>query len=361
MKRLLLFFLVISVHAFAVEEYYSITRSIRSLGMGGAFYGLSNDEYALFYNPAGLSLYTGESQGMLRINAQMSPNMISALKTLTKSGNQKIGNVVDSLLSYQGQPIYGQFGLLPFYLRKHFAVGLLIADTKMNFDILGKGIDSSVDVSAISDSGLVVGYARPLFLPELHVGLNAKLLYRAGGREYFSALDIATNQSFNLSPKNIGGAGAGVDFDLGATYELQGIPWGLLNRASLVFNNLVGSTFPIGRQGGNPPALTRMFTLAYYTVLPGWNFIDNFHLLLDLAEFNLGGEASADYGQRVGSFFKHVNWGVEMPIRWFSLRAGFHQGYITAGFGVNLKYARLDFATYGEELAEGPGRLQSRR
>lgn len=361
MKRIILVALFFSISGYSVQEYYSTSRSIRSLGMGGAFYGLSNDEYALFYNPAGLSLYNGESEFMLRINAQMAPKTPSALSTLTKGGTKSVSSVVDSLTANQGTPLYGNAGLLPYYMMKHFAIGLLLADTKFNFAILGKEIDTSVDVTAISDSGLVVGYARSIIDPNLHIGLNSKLLFRAGGKKKFTALDIAQKQSFNLNPKDIGGAGGGIDFDLGATYELPMLPWGLVNRASLVLSNLVASDFSMGRQGGTPPRNARSFTLGYYTVFPGWNFVDNFHVLVDFAEFNLGGESDRDYGQRVGSFFKHVNFGVEMPINWFTFRAGFHQGYITAGFGVNAKYMRLDFATYGEELAGGPGRLQSRR
>ena len=44
MKKLLLIsILALNSQAFALREYYSISRSIRALGMGGAFYGLFND------------------------------------------------------------------------------------------------------------------------------------------------------------------------------------------------------------------------------------------------------------------------------------------------------------------------------
>jgi hypothetical protein len=365
MKKIILLVLILTSPVFAVKEYYSLTRSIRSLGMGGAFYGLSNDEYALFYNPAGLSLYTGEAGGMLRINAQAAPDSLSAFKTLsdlTKSSNT-ISRTVDALQKYQGKPLYAGAGLLPFFHMKNFGVALLLADTKTDLAILGKELDTSVDLTAISDSGLVVGYGRSIpGLEDLHVGINAKFIFRAGGKKVFSVLDIAQNRSVNLSPKDLGGAGAGVDFDLGSTYELHGLPWGIANRISLSLNNLVASSFTISRTGGRPPQLTRMASLGYYTVFEGWEFIDNFHVLLDLAEFNLGGESDTDYGARTGSIWKHVNIGVEMPMSFFALRAGLHQGYLTAGFGLNLTYVKLDFATYEEELSHsGPGRLGSRR
>lgn len=49
---LLVFFFVGSVHA---ELFENNTLGGRVLGMGGAFTGLSDDNYALFYNPAGLA------------------------------------------------------------------------------------------------------------------------------------------------------------------------------------------------------------------------------------------------------------------------------------------------------------------
>src|SRR4051812_5301322 len=69
--------------SFALKEYYSISRSIRALGMGGAFYGLSDDESSLFYNPAGLDVYRGSGGSMLSLNAHAANATISALKTLS--------------------------------------------------------------------------------------------------------------------------------------------------------------------------------------------------------------------------------------------------------------------------------------
>ena len=98
-----------------------------------------------------------------------------------------------------------------------------------------------------------------------------------------------------------------------------------------------------------------------YSVFPGVWKIDNFHLLIDFAEFNLGGETDSERGARTGSVWKHVNIGTEIPIGIMSLRAGLSQGNLSAGLGFNFKIARLDFATYGEELGYLPGKLTSRR
>jgi hypothetical protein len=352
---------VMTTRGWALDEYYALSRSIRSLGMGGAFYGLSDDEYALFYNPAGLARYRGEGQIMLGINTQMataSPSAISQILNLKGAG---VSTIVTSLNSFDGTPIYAGVGLFPYYLSKNLAIGLLIADTKAQVALLGNNFDTSVDLTAIIDSGLVIGYARPLFTEGLYLGVNTKAILRAGGHKAFSVLDIAQNSNFNLNPRDLGGTGFGIDFDLGATYELPPIGFGVSNAVSLTLTNLLASQMMLALNYGSPPTLERMGSIGFHSVLAGYGPFDNFHLLLDLAEFDLGGEPNLDFGDRVGSLFKHVNFGVEAPMNWLVLRAGFHQGNFTAGVGIRTFIVQVDLATYAEELFQGVNRLSSRR
>ncbi len=38
------------------QEYPRMMTSVRAMGMGNAFFGVSDDKYAAFYNPAGLAM-----------------------------------------------------------------------------------------------------------------------------------------------------------------------------------------------------------------------------------------------------------------------------------------------------------------
>lgn len=253
-------------------------------------------------------------------------------------------------------------GLFPYYLQKNFAIGLLLADTKANFDVTGAGVDTSLRVAALSDSGIVIGYGRSVGY-NLHVGLNTKFIVRAGGKKTYTTTDIAQSGSSSLKLTDLGGAGAGIDFDLGAIYEIpEGLfPWALGHRFSLTITNLLASSFRISAQG-NPPQLPRYVSLGSYTIFKGIGPINNFIFLLDLAEFGLGGQSDEELGARSGSFWKHVNLGVEMPMgRIFALRTGFRQGNFTLGLGLNLKYMKLDFAWYAEELGTKVGTNSERR
>ena len=184
MKKTLLLLVLLCSPVFAMKEYYSISKSIRALGMGGAFYGLSDDEYALFYNPAGLAEYRGKWElGLLNVNADIGSALPSALSTITGiKGGGSVSDIVSKLQQFQGVPLYGNAGVaLPFFHMKNFAIGLLLADAKLDMAVLGANLSMSLDVTAISDTGLVVGYGRHI-LDNLAVGMNAKYhLLRAGG------------------------------------------------------------------------------------------------------------------------------------------------------------------------------------
>ncbi len=160
MRGILLFIFVLSSQAFAIKEYYSLTKSIRSLGMGGAIYATSNDEYALFYNPSGLSDYKGDPEWRVSLTAITQFQTIPAFLNVLSLNGAPTSQIIDTLQQYQGTPLHLATNLFPFYLRKNFAIGLLLFDTKVNADFLGKDIDSTIDLTAISDSGLVIGYGR---------------------------------------------------------------------------------------------------------------------------------------------------------------------------------------------------------
>lgn len=345
------------------------------MGMGGAFFGLSDDEYALFSNPAGLSLRKSGTEAMLRVNGHVSSDAISSFNKFKDIGGASLQSKIAALDETKGKPLSANVGALPYFVTKNLGVGILIADTKLNFNISkGKteidallGQPASVlqatevaDMTFISDSGLVIGYAQSFADPGLHIGANLKGLFRAGGRKGFTAADYFGGQKIDIDPKQIGGYGIGIDLDLGATYEMYMLPFGVVSRASVVLSNLLATEYSMGASG-RAPRQVRTANLGWATVFNGYSFVDNFNVLLDISNIPLGGESNPNLGARnTGSFLKKVNFGVEAPIGRLALRAGLNQGYLSAGFGVNLYAARIDFATYAEETGDAT-RQGSRR
>lgn len=360
--------LLLSANSFATKRYYSLSRSVRAHGMGGAFYGISDDEYALFYNPAGLGFYRGGGHFTLSTRAAVTVDTVSSLSTLTSSfsSGKTTTELVNSFLALQGKPLGGNISFMPSFVTKKFALGILLPDIKTDLSVLGAGLDTTFDVTVLADAGLLLAFAKTFMADTLSVGVTPKFVARVGGTKSFPALDIVQGDTAGLDVNSIGGAGAGFDFDVGATYRLTTIPFGVANRASLVLTNVLASSYPIGSTKGSSsaagvPGLTRMVSLGWFTAFSGVSVIDNFNLVADLAEFGIGGESDPDRGGRGGSFWKHLNIGVEAPVRgWFIPRAGIHQGNVTAGFGVRARVLQLDYAWFGEELLGGVGRYTAR-
>lgn len=362
MSKLAFFILAVALPVFGMKEYYSLSRSIRALGMGGVFYGVSDDEYALFYNPAGVSLFQGKPRGMINLSGQVGNRTFSAYDTTKNLSSKPLAEQIDLLTAYQGDPIYLGASVFPYFLMKHLAVGVLLGDAKVDYLLSGKELDSAVDFTAIVDSGLLVSYGRTLGNENTHVGLTAKGILRSGGRITLTLADIVLGNKININPSDLGGTGFGIDFDFGLMYDIPYLPWGEANRISLVASNLLASQFTMGSKStGQPPGLTRTFSLGWHSVFSGGKIVDHYHLMADLAEFQLGGESDPDLGARTGKILKHLNLGVEIPVGVLTIRTGVHQGYISLGLGLNFKYAKIDVATYQEELSSAPGRLPSRR
>ncbi len=362
----IIFFLILFFvpSAFAtLNEYFTTSPNIRGLGMGGAIYNLSDDDAALFYNPAGFALYRGKGGGYLSIAGQAVPESIGVLSSVTQ-GQNDASLLASKLEAYQGTPHYlAVTPFFPYYIRKNFGIGLLAGDTKLNFMLGGKGIDSTLELAGVSDSGLFIGFAQSFFENHsLHVGTNLKFMGRAGGRKTFTVEDIAKKGSLDFNPHKLGGYGAGIDFDFGVIFDLPELPFGTLSRISANINNVLANRMTWAQRGGAVPGLPRTLNFGTHTYFAGWDWFDSFLFSIDFAEFQVGGEQDPAYGARQGNFFKHLNLGFEAPMRrWFIPRLGIHQGYFTTGFGIHFRAFKFDFATYEEELGYGPGRLSSRR
>src|SRR5690606_22775652 len=98
-RALVFSWLVISGTGHALNEYYSISRSPRALGMGGAFYGLSDDQHALFYNPAGLTAYRGGNRIMAQFKGDVSGSLTSLLSSLPEQ-TDSVDQWIDELDSF---------------------------------------------------------------------------------------------------------------------------------------------------------------------------------------------------------------------------------------------------------------------
>ncbi len=353
MKKILLITLslLISTAAFATG-YDMMYRGSRPMGMGGAFTAVSDDENALFYNPAGLNRIKPGEGKIVVLNPQVVLNT-SAMNVVSKIKDKMTENPIDALTPYIGQNMHVTFmPSMPFFVRHNFAVALLLPTLK-NDTQLRRNVAVQAIENVVMDSGLMFGFAHGFLQDRLSVGANIKFLVRGAGHVTFDAVQLYTKQ--NVAFKDIGGYGFGVDGDIGAIYTFNKVAF-FVPSVGLTINNIGATKFPT-HFGSDRNVINESFRLkrsvglgSKFEMPSGWHF-SKWIIAFDIN--NIG---------QSGTMFKKVHLGTEAWLfDFFGLRGGVNQGYFTFGLSLNVPVVQIDFFTYGEELGESAGSRSDRR
>lgn len=321
------------------------TPSIRALGMGGAFYGVSDDKYSAFYNPAGLAKNKDWSFD-IPIVAGMNNNMMSILPDIFSLASGSTNpNYLADLLSTK---LLGKYinatpiTFFPAVVYKNWSVGLF-ANANINAVTYNPALPQ-MGVKANADFG-VMGSFSYSFLKDktLHFGVSLVGLWRMA--TYFEK-DVASlykdGANFLSGIDFIGllqNGKVGVFLNAGLMYELPYLREELNFRASVSFNNLGYGLF------NDDPLFDKMMPTMNLSlsISPSWEFISS-NIVLDFTDlFFLNGKDN--------SFSKRINFGAELGL-WnrIFLRVGVNKGYFTCGFGFDIWALRINYAYYTEEL-----------
>jgi len=321
----------------AVNSEWSSTARAQSMGNVGIASADDPSEEA-FYNPAALA--RGKKTILEIFNPQL--DMGGGVFSLSNSISDwpKQGSFSKSQPLLKAKPgTVSSLGLsvFPNVSAQNFSFGVLLS---------AKG-------SAYYDKNKDAYYyhSRKLLVPSL--GMSAGLL---GGRLKFgfAVRGVQINEtnlvspgsgSSQVVPVNNPRNGFGVGLDGGL---LMSLPWAGLPTFGVVARNVGGTAYPstpIIPLGGATAArheLTRTSFDAGFSVTPKTGQHDQITFATDYRDA-LNSTETAE--------LRHINIGFEYgAMKFFFFRAGFSQGYWTAGFGLNSKAGSLDLGTYGEEL-----------
>lgn len=372
MKKALfvLFFLIICLTAQNVfaqaktpfsREMPSIMQSVEAMGMGGAFYGKSDNKYAGFYNPAGLAHYKGPWTVDLipltvGINERGMTNGQKALKELTGGGFSDANNAtnfIDNMMG--GYTNISPINFFPAFTKKNLSVGLF-SSNQINF-LAYNDVLPEVAIRTKSDNGLMVTYAISFLEDDaLSVGISLKGLYRISFTKSYTATELSglfannsTGYSDLLNEIKKEGMGWGIYGSVGAMYDIPYLKTIIAPRVALSFNDFGYSHFGILMEKINP---TLNFSIAFS---PGWNFITS-DIVFDFTDLLFMSTKDKSFGKR-------VNIGAEVGF-WnkLFLRVGLHQGYFTVGAGFSLwNILKANYAYYTEELGAYAGQYHDTR
>ena len=208
---------------------------------------------------------------------------------------------------------------------------------------------TSLDVNIINDQGIALGTGFSAGI--MSFGTVLRRIVRTGSRRTYGAATIANIVSGSGSPDDIFEAfdneGLGYGLDVGVNFGFDTLVAPML---SFVIKDLGNTSF---RTSSNsieaPPTQEQEMILGASMVVdvPGVTVspaIDIKHL--DNSDVQFG---------------KKVHFGVELGVPLLDIRAGYHQGYLSYGAGLNLGFMRIDAASWGVELGEYPGQFEDRR
>jgi len=377
MKRisfvLFIFALMIgSAWADKIAEPAFLPVSPEVMAQGGSFTAVANGYNSLFYNPAGFADEDGDLTLLsTSLWAYMNPAAVKDIVNNIDSGDMgSIAGAVGNQITGGGLGVGTSVGL------GLVTGGLGIGSALVIDSALYSGsniLDLSADFHATL--GLVAGYALKLNLLGLDwkIGADLRPMYRVhapikneqaiGILNQLLTGDVESAFTSILSDQNAY-AGLGVGIDLGTMVELGPLV------ASLSVRDLFGTSFAYE----SVPFDSIMESLAAGSEISGEPVDDEFVIPMNVSagvafhpdlgslSWLIDPTVHADIQDIVGvisngrSPWTLIHIGAEAKIlKLFSARAGFNQGYITAGAGAHLLFLDINAAVFTRELGKRIG------
>ncbi|WP_374075038.1 hypothetical protein [Bdellovibrio bacteriovorus] len=340
MKLLAFLFLIFSSQTWA-QSLGDTGRSIRARGMGGVYVPFVGGADALFVNPAALG-----RGSVLDIK----------LMELTVGANTEL---VENLSAFQDIDPNDPTTFNQFYGKKMWAQATGKAAVALPFLALGYLNDSEVSVELHNpafpqfetyfrnDEAVYLGTAFPLG-PGTYLGMSLKRINRWGGSvQELAVSDVADASSLQDIGDRFQNKGTGYGFDLAISTELQAPV--LKPTLALVWQDVGSTAFKQTAGTDAPPHIEQNLTFGagLGVDLPGLD------LSLGLEARHLM-EPDIELGKKI-----HV--GAEISLPMIDLRAGYNQGYLSYGAGINLLIFQLDAVSYTEETGLYPGQAGDAR
>lgn len=337
----------IMVNPTYAKGYPVFHSGVRPLGMGGAFTALADDENALFYNPAGISYTDQLTFDAVNLIVDISEKSIDLYEDIEDTDLDDAQQVHDLMEKYIGEHHHLRVSLYPNVGFKVANLGLMIGylyQARVDLDVRNPAWPEA-HTNYVLDEALIAGGGVKMPITGLRIGAAVKSVQRESLDESYTAPVIA-DDNFDDRVEDDLASGSGFAIDVGAIYRLPFVP---------VFDTDIGlvvQNIPEMDMGDAEDIKTQInFGIAISKSLASFKLTG----VLDYMDITQQYEEDDDIGKR-------LHMGVELQTPFFvSLRAGVNQGYFTAGFTVDFRFMRFDFASYTEEVGAYAGQRADER
>lgn len=328
------------------DEPESLRQSVRALGMGGAFIAVANDEYALYYNPAGLQSVQQTIFEIVTAGATTSQSLLDLLDVETSDTTAAFGDLV-------GENIYTKINIGAMSLTTP-GWGYSIFGNLLFNSIINNPSVPYFEMRAYVQYGMVGGVAWSYMDKLLDVGIAMKTVTRAGISKTVHVYDLL-DDDFAESLEDDFSENDAITYDLGLIYHLDHIA-NLETKVAYVIRNIGSMDF--GTAGQIPMSMD--IGASTETEVAGLDFIfavDYVDLTNELTEHQ--------------SYLRNLKAGVEVGCfkrsnghHALSLRLGVNASYyLSAGISVNIPGLpiKMDYATWSEEIGYLAGKIEDKR
>lgn len=337
-KTLCLLILMFSFSARATELFEN-QFSIRALGMGNAYTAIVDDGDSLYYNPAGLMGVSGLNWTVLDPFVGADGGDIYSVITDARSSS----TYAATLRKLFGKKVWVGAGTKSAVTMRGFGIGIY---DSLNFSAnLKNPAFPTLTVSAINDYAMVMGVAFKLIPDVIDMGFTGRRITRVGGRIPIGVETLSTLSNQDVQNR-LANQGSGIGLDMGVNLHL---PSSTNPTLSFVWKDVGNTTFVKETGVQAPPMQTSEMIFGYGMEIDA--LILKVRPTLDYKHMNEWNEVVT----------KKIHAGIEFELPVVSMRGGLHQGYYTAGLGLNFGLFRMDFATWGVEQGEHAGQDEDRR
>ncbi|MEZ4743940.1 MAG: hypothetical protein R3B45_16085 [Bdellovibrionota bacterium] len=394
-RYLFLAFICISLDNVKADEMPETFTPVRPLGMGGAFTAISNDESAVWTNPAGISRIR-KARSRKGLHALSFPfiagtnsegrNAYTKFKAIKGSSDGDNAEVISEAAAALGNKpfwVRAAFNPLVVFELKKGSPATFGAFSDNKTQIIVDSESESADVKAIFDTGVNLGFGFSNRTNRLNFGFQVRPTYRYSYDDKIALATLIDKTAFSEEVTNNSNKGIGTAVDVGGMFTMAdfwfptfafsvlNVPTGCqdnyLNPFDETRHTICGTKF--GGTVKNPEALSTVDPTDVrvgLSITPRLSRDVGFRLALDAHNlyFNSG---DTYYGLPGIEPSKQLHAGLELffgnplLINPTTFRVGYNQGFITFGASLRASFFSIEFASYGKDVSTTATRQEDRR